>query len=159
MTLGQTPIFGSRDSLEGASTIKSSTGVRVTDSTQTEINNKRSRISLRGAEVYAHHGVTSAEKDLGGRYSFDVEYVVDISEAAATDALSSAVDYSMVYETAREVVVSTQRHLLEAIVSEVADRLLEEHPTIISVVIRLRKLHAPIRGIIGTVEIEHEVTR
>ena len=122
-------------------------------------NSTRSLISLRGAEVYAHHGVTTAEKDLGGRYSFDIEYEVDISEAAQSDSLTAAVDYSQVYETAREVIVSTQRHLLESIVSEVAERLLEEHPRIESVLVRLRKLHAPIRGIIGTVEIEHKVSR
>ncbi len=133
--------------------------MKVNNRMKSNFGEKRSRISLRGAEVYAHHGVTNAEKDLGGRYSFDVEYEVDIGEAAATDALSAAVDYSMVYETARQVVVSTQRHLLEAIVAEVADRLLEEHPAIIAVLVRLRKLHAPIRGIIGTVEIEHEVHR
>ncbi len=119
----------------------------------------RSRISLRGVEVYAHHGVTNEEMDLGGRYSFDVEYEVDISDAAASDALADAVNYVEVYETARDVITTTQRRLLESIVHEGAERLLGANERIMLVLVRLRKLHAPIPGVIGTVEIEHQVTR
>ena len=119
----------------------------------------RSRISLRGVEVYAHHGATNEEMDLGGRYSFDVEYEVDINGAAKSDALSDAVDYVDVYETARDVITTTQRRLLESIVHEVAERLLGRHENILMVLVRLRKLHAPIPGVIGTVEIEHQVSR
>ena len=122
-------------------------------------SSNRSRISLRGVEVYAHHGVSNEEMDLGGRYSFDVEYDVDISGASKSDALEDAVDYVDVYETARDVITTTQRRLLESIVHEVAQRILKRHPAILQVTVRLRKLHAPIRGIIGTVEIEHRVKR
>ena len=120
---------------------------------------KQSTIRILGAEVYAHHGVGAAEQELGGRYSFDVEMEADISEAARTDTLSDTINYVTAYEIAHDVIVHTKRRLLESIVSQVADKLLEAFPSLTAVTIRLRKLRAPINGVLDAVEIEHRVSR
>ena len=116
-------------------------------------------IKVLGAEVYAHHGVGEAERELGGRYSFDLEIETDISKAAETDDLHDTVDYVQAYEIARDVIVNTKRRLLEALVTKVADALLEWFPNALSVTVRLRKLHAPINGVLKSVEVEHRVAR
>ena len=128
---------------------------------QIEKKNRMSPTTLRllGAEVYAHHGVQDAERELGGRYSFDIEYSLDAETASQIDELDSTVNYVSVYEAARDVVVGTQRRLLEAIVSEIATNLISEFQQIEEVTVRLRKLHPPITGIIGVVEVEKSLSR
>ncbi|MCE2503519.1 MAG: dihydroneopterin aldolase [Chlorobi bacterium] len=119
----------------------------------------KSTIRVLGAQVYAHHGVGAAEQELGGRYSFDLEIETDISEAATSDDLSDTVNYVNAYEIAHDVIVDTKRRLLESIVSQVADAILDQFPNALAVTIRLRKLRAPINGVLDAVEIEHKVSR
>lgn len=117
-------------------------------------------IRVLGAEVYAHHGVGDAERELGGRYSFDLEIEADIAKAAASDELHDTIDYVQAYHIAREVIVdSTKRRLLESLVTEIADTILERFPEAHGVTVRLRKLRAPINGVLDAVELEHHVGR
>lgn len=118
-----------------------------------------STITIRGAEVYAYHGVGDAEQELGGRYSFDLKLRTDISEAAREDDLEKTVDYVAVYNAARDVIIHTRRRLLESIVTEIATVLLDRFPRISAVEVHLRKMHAPIVGIVDSVEIEHRQQR
>ena len=120
---------------------------------------KKTTLKLIGAEVYAYHGVGDAERELGGRYSFDVIYPIDASNAVADDELDETVDYTAVYEAARDVVVDTRRRLLEAIVDEITSVLIARFPRIIEATVRLRKLHPPIIGMIGSVEAERTISR
>jgi dihydroneopterin aldolase len=118
-----------------------------------------STIRILGVEVYAHHGVGDAERELGGRYSFDLEIDTDIADAAASDNLSDTVNYVSAYEIAHDVIVNTKRKLLESIVSQVVQTLLQEIPQAARVTMRLRKLRAPINGVLDAVEIEHSESR
>ena len=116
-------------------------------------------IRILGAQVYAHHGVGAAEQELGGRYSFDLEITTDISKSATTDDLDDTIDYVAAYEITHDVIVNTKRRLLESIVSQVATAILSRFPTALNVTIRLRKLRAPITGVLDAVEMEHRVSR
>jgi len=55
------------------------------------------RISLHGIDVYGHHGVLPAERDLGQRFVIDVDMWTDCTKAALTDELEDALDYSQVH--------------------------------------------------------------
>lgn len=116
-------------------------------------------IRVLGAEVYAHHGVGDAERELGGRYSFDIELTVDISRAAETDDLNDTINYVSAYEIAHDVIVNTKCRLLEALIVRVTDALLERFPEAMAVTMRLRKLRAPINGVLDSVELEHTAQR
>lgn len=122
--------------------------------------NRTTRIRVLGAEVYAHHGVGEAERELGGRYSFDLEIEADISQAAASDDLHHTIDYVEAYEIARTVIVdSAKRRLLESLVTEIADSIMARFPDALAATVRLRKLHAPINGVLDAVELEHRISR
>lgn len=114
-------------------------------------------IKVLGAQVYAHHGVGDAEQELGGRYSFDLEIEADIAKAAESDSIQDTINYVNAYEIAHDVIVHTKCRLLEALVSRVANALLETFTEATSVTIRLRKLRAPINGVLDAVEVEHTV--
>lgn len=111
-------------------------------------------IRVHGAAVYSHHGVSDAERALGGRFEFDLELYTDIAEAAAGDNLHATVDYAEAYRLVHDLLGSAHRRLLETLVVEIADGLLAHFSRLESVTVRLRKHSVPIAGIIDAVEVE-----
>lgn len=116
-------------------------------------------IRVLGAEVYARHGVTDAERAIGGRYSFDLEIETDIATAAATDHVADTINYESAYLIARDILSGSNRRLLESLVVEIADALLRNFPATQAATVRLRKLSAPIDGVLRAVEVEHTQRR
>jgi dihydroneopterin aldolase len=115
----------------------------------------RDRIRLINLHFYGHHGVDAAERDLGGRFSFDIELVADLSRAGQTDDLNDTVDYKAVYD----LVARVQRrgfHLLEALALNIANEILESF-AVQEVTVRARKQSVPLGGLIDHAEVE--VTR
>ena len=51
------------------------------------------RIVLRGIAANGHHGVYTAERERGQRFVADVECVLDLDSAAATDELAHTLDW------------------------------------------------------------------
>ncbi|MBM3501449.1 MAG: dihydroneopterin aldolase [Armatimonadetes bacterium] len=115
----------------------------------------RDRITLRNLHFYGHHGVDAAERNLGGRFSLDVELVRDLTRAGETDDLNETVDYKAVYD----LVAGIQRQgfcLLEALALNIARGILEAFD-VEEVTVRARKQSVPLGGLIDCAEVE--VTR
>lgn len=118
-----------------------------------------STIRVLGAEIYARHGVGEAERAIGGRYSFDLEIDADITKAGRADDLHETVDYERAYILARDIMLGTNRRLLESLVIEIADAILERFTIALAVTVRLRKLSIPIDGVVRAVEVEYRRER
>jgi dihydroneopterin aldolase len=103
---------------------------------------------LMGIEFYAYGGVTEAEKQVGQRYSVDLEVALDLSEAARTDSLETTVSYADIYTTVIETALERRYNLLEGMAGRIVERLLAGFP-LESVTIELRKLLPPIEGTIA----------
>ena len=115
----------------------------------------RDRITLKNMHFYGHHGVEAAERNLGGRFSFDIELVRDVTRAGETDDLHETVDYQAVYDLVAEI----QRrgfHLLEALALNIARGILGAFD-VDEVTVRARKQSVPLGGLIDHAEVE--VTR
>jgi dihydroneopterin aldolase len=82
------------------------------------------RLLLRDMNFYGYHGDVAAERELGGRYTVDLEIGVDLVEAAQSDSLEAAVDYVHVYQLVRGVVEEQQFRLLESMADAIASRIL-----------------------------------
>jgi dihydroneopterin aldolase len=80
------------------------------------------KVELRGLELYGYHGVHDYEREQGQRFLYDVE--LEVGERGADDLIESAVDYSRVAATVREVAAEPRR-LLEAVATELAAALEE----------------------------------
>jgi len=112
----------------------------------------RDRIALRNMHFYGHHGVGEAERDLGGRFSLDVELVRDLTRAGETDDLNDTVDYKAVYD----LVAQIQRRgfcLLEALALDIARAILDGFD-VEEVTVRARKQSVPLGGLIDCAEVE-----
>ena len=83
---------------------------------------------------YGHHGVTSAQQEVGAWFSVDVELALDLTPAALSDDLEAGVDYGH------------RVHLIERLAGLLCETLLREYPAR-EVTVRIRKLTAPLDGV------------
>jgi dihydroneopterin aldolase len=110
------------------------------------------RITMAGIDVYAHHGVHPAERELGQRFVIDVTLEGDWSNAARTDSLSQALDYVAVHRRILAVTASQSFHLLEALAETICDDLLQGFP-VERVVVTVHKPNPPIPNFLGRVSV------
>jgi dihydroneopterin aldolase len=116
------------------------------------------RIVLRNMLFYASHGVYDEEAKLGQRFEVDVEIFMDTTRPGKTDDLEDTINYGKVYESVKAVVVEERFRLIEALAAAIAKDLLQNF-NMPAVVVRVRKPHAPIHGVLDGVEIEIHRTR
>jgi dihydroneopterin aldolase len=97
--------------------------------------------------------VTPAEESVGAWFSVDVELGVDLTAAAVSDDLAAAVDYGAVAKRVVEVGTGPRVNLIERLASLIAEALLKEFPAR-EVCVRVRKMTAPLDGLVGTPGVE-----
>ena len=103
------------------------------------------KLILENMEFYAFHGHYAEERQIGGRYRVDVEIETDISPAAASDALSDAVDYSRVYGIVKQE-MSVPSHLMEHLAGRIAATIKKQLSIGGPVTVSVSKLNPPVGG-------------
>lgn len=114
------------------------------------------KLLLQNMVFYGFHGVYEYEKEHGQRFYCDVELCGDFSEAAASDDLICAIDYTKVYETIKEIIENQRFNLIEALAGSIANTLLGKFP-LVEVTVRIRKPSCPLPGTLDY--IQTEITR
>ncbi|MFI5262683.1 MAG: dihydroneopterin aldolase [Candidatus Limnocylindrales bacterium] len=104
------------------------------------------RIILAAMHFEGHHGVTAGERATAQPFEVDVELMTDLQPAGMEDDLARTVDYAAAFAICREVVEATNFRLLEAIAEGLAHELLRAFPTLIEVIVRVRKVRVPLDG-------------
>lgn len=110
-------------------------------------------LKIKNMVFYAYHGLESTEKEKGQRFEIDIELGLDLSRAGKSDRLEDTIDSNLVYEIAEEVVLEGDFNLVEAIAEHIAFVLLNKLP-IEEALVRVRKPHAPMKGLTGGIEVE-----
>ena len=113
------------------------------------------RVTIRGLEVFAHHGCLPEERERGQVFLVDLELDYDLGPAAERDELSRALDYDAVTREVHTLVSSERYDLLEALVVRLARRLSERYPAK-RVWVRVRKPQAPLAHPVEWVGVEVE---
>lgn len=113
----------------------------------------RDRISLRGLEFFAYHGVMPEEKTLGQRFLIDVDLFKDLDQAGESDQVKDTVNYAEVYQRIRAVVTEERYQLIERLAERIADQVLQEF-SCVAVRVEVHKPQAPIPGIFRDVSVE-----
>jgi dihydroneopterin aldolase len=100
-------------------------------------------IAITGIEVFAYHGVLAEEKKAGQRFLVDVELMLDLSAAGASDDLAETVDYGLLTQRIHDVVATERWDLIERVATRVAEVVLEDR-RVQEVVATVHKPQAPI---------------
>lgn len=104
------------------------------------------RIVLNGLQFYGFHGVNPEERSLGQQFVVDLEAELDLSVPAASDRLEDTVSYTDLYRAVKAVMEGEPRNLLESAAGAIVSRVLNEHPQIDAVRVRVHKPRPPIKG-------------
>ena len=110
-------------------------------------------IRLKNMQFYGFHGVDKSEKHLGGRFEVDVEMKLSLKKSCVSDELDDTVNYERIYKTVDACVNKDKFYLIEALANSIAKDILINFP-INSILVRVRKPHAPVKGVLDTVEVE-----
>ena len=110
-------------------------------------------VAIAGLSLYTRHGVSDAERELGQRLVFDIEFELADCDATVTDRVEDTVDYGEVCEqvalAAQERSYSTLERLCAAIADRLADRYAAE-----AVRVRATKPEPPIALPVEEVSVE-----
>ena len=112
-------------------------------------------IRLKNMQFYGFHGVDESEKHLGGRFEVDVEMHLSLKVACESDDLEDTVNYEAIYKTVDQCVKKDKFYLIEALANSIAKEIIKIHP-IDTIMVRVRKPHAPVKGVLDTIEVEIE---
>lgn len=100
---------------------------------------------------YGYHGAFAAEKELGQKFSVDVEIYTDLQNVQ--DDTELAFNYVDAYAIIKEIVEEQEFSLVETIAENIADQILAIYD-VLEVVVRIRKHQVPVGGYLDYLEIE-----
>lgn len=103
-------------------------------------------IHLKKLRFHGRHGVLPEEAVLGQPWIIDLDLVVDIAHAAATDDIDHTVNYADVYSQVRDIVTGERFDLIETLANRILSAVLSAHPLVRSATITVHKPHVPIPG-------------
>jgi dihydroneopterin aldolase len=101
------------------------------------------------------HGVLAAEQDRAQPFGVELELLVDLATAGATDALADTVDYGAVCDAVTAVVTTEHYQLLERLATRIAD-ICRADPRVHGVVVEVRKLAPPVDADVDHVAVRIE---
>ena len=104
-------------------------------------NALKDRILLEGMIFHGNHGTLPAERELGQPFVVDVELYLDLQPAGLSDDLAQTVDYSDVHLRAKSIVEGPPVNLTEAVAERIALAILEDHPLVEAVRVKVAKPH------------------
>jgi dihydroneopterin aldolase len=104
-------------------------------------NALKDRILLEGMIFHGNHGTLPAERELGQPFAVDVELYLDLQPAGLSDDLAQTVDYSDVHLRAKSIVEGPPVNLTEAVAERIALAILEDHPLVEAVRVKVAKPH------------------
>jgi FolB domain-containing protein len=107
-------------------------------------------IELRGLRLRAIVGVLEWERRVAQPLELDLDVVLDLRAAGASDDLADTVDYGQLCRVAEAVVVDGRFLLLEALVEQVAQAILAVDARVEAVTVAARKLEPPVAQQLAT---------
>src|SRR3954451_4296577 len=82
-------------------------------------------VEISGLSLYTHHGVEAAEREVGQRLVFDLQFELSDCDATLTDRIEDTVDYADVCEQVALAAQERSYKTLERLCAAVADRMID----------------------------------
>ena len=99
------------------------------------------RILLEGMVFHGRHGTLPSERELGQPFVVDVELRLNLRPAGLSDKLEATVDYGEVHRQSKEIVEGTPVNLTETVAERIAAAILDGHPLVEAVRVKVAKPH------------------
>lgn len=83
------------------------------------------QLRIKDLEIYAYHGVFSAEKELGQRFVLDVCVDYEMTRAARTGDLTASIHYGILAEQLTNWVQAEKIDLIETVAFQLVEKILQ----------------------------------
>ena len=113
----------------------------------------RAKISLKNMKFFAQHGVLPEEFMKGNTFYVSVDIITDIENAAKNDDLEGTIDYSMVFDSAKEE-MSRPSKLIENVAYRIQKNILAKTNKIEEMTIVVEKKRPPVAGYVDCSAVE-----
>lgn len=113
-------------------------------------------IRIDNLEVYAYHGVYDEEKEKGQYFYVNAELYTNTRKAGMNDDLDASTNYGTVCDFIHDFMTKHTYDLIETVAEQLAQALLLEFKLVKSVLLEIRKPHAPIEKDFESVSVEIE---
>lgn len=113
-------------------------------------------IRIDNLEVYAYHGVYDEEKEKGQYFYVNAELCTNTRKAGMNDDLDASTNYGTVCDFIHDFMTKHTYDLIETVAEQLAHALLLEFKLVKSVLLEIRKPHAPIEKEFESVSVEIE---
>lgn len=113
-------------------------------------------ICIDNLEVYAYHGVYDEEKEKGQYFYVNAELYTNTRKAGMNDDLDASTNYGTVCDFIHDFMTKHTYDLIETVAEQLAQALLLEFKLVKSVLLEIRKPHAPIEKEFESVSVEIE---
>lgn len=110
-------------------------------------------IALEDVQFYAPHGFYEEEQILGNEFVLDVFVDVQIDVAAEEDDLFQTLNYETLFLLC-QAEMRKPAQLIENVAQRMVDRIEDHFEQVRGVKLKLRKLHPPLGGRVGSASIE-----
>lgn len=116
------------------------------------------KIFLDNIRLYAYHGCMDEESRIGSDYVVDLEVDTNLSLSSNTDHLKDTVDYVALHAIVKKE-MQKRSHLLENVAHRIGKSIMEEHPTVDQVKVKVVKKNPPIGGNVDAVAVQLQLSR
>jgi dihydroneopterin aldolase len=112
------------------------------------------RILVDRIAVFAFHGLLPEEARLGQRFYVSLDVRLDLGAAGRSDDVTHTVSYADLTEIVTRIATQRRFALIEALAEAIAGEILDRHPPITEIRVRVDKPSAPVPAVIDGVAIE-----
>jgi dihydroneopterin aldolase len=111
------------------------------------------KILLNGLVFFGRHGCHQAERELGQKFTVDIELECDLSAAVESDSIDDTIDYVAIYNEAKAIIEGEPAYLLESLAGRIGDFSLRDERVRLARV-RIRKPHVAMPGPLDSLGVE-----
>lgn len=101
-------------------------------------------LHIKNLEIFAHHGVFPAEKELGQKFVISLELGYDMTRAATELDLEASVHYGILSQQLTDWFQETSEDLIETVAYKLVDRIFSHYPIVQDISLTLKKPWAPV---------------
>lgn len=115
-------------------------------------------IKLKNIRTFSYHGCLVEESKIGSDYLVDLEIKAGLQQSMQTDELADTVDYVHLNKIVTEE-MAIRSKLLEHVAKRIVNRVFNELPMVMNVIVGVSKINPPIGGDVEAVTIQIEENR
>lgn len=102
------------------------------------------QLHIQDLEIFAHHGVFPAEKELGQKFIISANISYDMTRAATDLDLDSSIHYGILCQQLRDWCQEKSEDLIETVAYKLVQNIFQQYPIISEISLTLKKPWAPV---------------